>query len=108
MPSGAGHRGVTICGCAIICSAVFLVLATFAALRRCYQSTVLAVWTVRRLYALWVPANTPWKQVRLVFGLGIRAARRAIKSNGSKMTWVVPGPKAFAALMGPAFSVRRL
>ena len=31
-------------------------------------------------------ANTPWKRVRLALGLGARAARRAIKSNGSKMT----------------------
>jgi hypothetical protein len=35
-------------------------------------------------------ANTPWKRVRLTRGLGTRAASRAIKSNGSKMTCVVP------------------
>ena len=31
-------------------------------------------------------ANTPWKRVRLTRGLGTRAARRAMKSSGSKMT----------------------
>jgi len=31
-------------------------------------------------------ANTPWKGVRLTRGLGTRAATRAMKSNGSKIT----------------------
>ena len=35
-------------------------------------------------------ANTPWKRVKLVRGLGTNAASRAMKSNGSKITWVVP------------------
>ena len=30
------------------------------------------------------------KRVRLTFGLGTEVASRAMKSNGSKMTWVVP------------------
>ena len=35
-------------------------------------------------------ANTPWKRVRLTLGFGISETSRAIKSNGSKMTWVIP------------------
>lgn len=35
-------------------------------------------------------AKTPWKRVRLTRGLGTRAANRAMKSSGSKITWVVP------------------
>lgn len=35
-------------------------------------------------------ANTPWKRLRLTLGLATRAASRAMKSRGSKMTWVVP------------------
>ncbi len=35
-------------------------------------------------------ANTPWKRVRLTLGFGTRAASLAMKSNGSKMTCVVP------------------
>ena len=35
-------------------------------------------------------ANTPWKRVRWTLGFGTRAASRAIKSSGSKMTCVVP------------------
>jgi hypothetical protein len=35
-------------------------------------------------------ANTPWDRVRLTLGLGTMAASRAMKSSGSKMTWVVP------------------
>jgi len=35
-------------------------------------------------------ANTPRKRVRLTRAFGTRAASRAMKSNGSKMTWVVP------------------
>ena len=34
--------------------------------------------------------NTPWKRVRFILGLGTRATSRAMKSSGSKMTWVVP------------------
>jgi hypothetical protein len=71
IPSGASHRGVTICGCAVICLTVFLVLVTLASLRRRHQGTVFAIWTVRR------PGNTPWKRVRLALGRGIRAASRA-------------------------------
>ena len=35
-------------------------------------------------------ARTQWYLVRLMRGLGINAARRAIKSSGWKNTWVVP------------------
>ena len=35
-------------------------------------------------------ANTPWKRVRFTLGLGTRAVSLAMKSTGSKMTWVVP------------------
>ena len=35
-------------------------------------------------------ANTPWKRVRLTLGFGTGAASLAMKSNGSKMTCVVP------------------
>ena len=37
MPLGAGRRGVTICGCAVICFTVFLALVALAASCRCYQ-----------------------------------------------------------------------
>ena len=37
-----------------------------------------------------VGANTPWKRVRLTLGFGTGAASLAMKSNGSKMTCVVP------------------
>ena len=39
---------------------------------------------------------------------GDSRASRAIKSNGSKMTWVVPYPQHSLTLMGQAFSIRRL
>lgn len=35
-------------------------------------------------------AKTPWKRIRLTRGLGTKAANRAMKSSGSKMTCVVP------------------
>jgi len=35
-------------------------------------------------------ANTPWYLVRWARGLGTSAARRAMKSSGSKITCVVP------------------
>jgi hypothetical protein len=35
-------------------------------------------------------ANTPWDRVRWARGLGTSAARRAMKSSGSKITCVVP------------------
>ncbi len=44
---------------------------------------------IRARYLL-LGANTPWKRVRLTRGFGTRAANRAMKSSGSKMTWVVP------------------
>ena len=34
-------------------------------------------------------ANTPWKRVRLTLGFGTKAANLAMKSSGSKITWVV-------------------
>ena len=44
----------------------------------------------QRWYRL-LDANTPlWKRVRLTHGLGTKAASRAMKSRGSKMTCVVP------------------
>ncbi len=42
-----GHRGVTFCGCAVICFTVFLALVALAAFCRCYQSTVRAIRTAR-------------------------------------------------------------
>ena len=45
---------------------------------------------VTRARCLLLGANTPWKRVRLTLGLGTRAASRAMKSSGSKMTCVVP------------------
>jgi len=35
-------------------------------------------------------ANTPWYLVRCARGLGTSAVNRAMKSSGSKTTWVVP------------------
>ena len=35
-------------------------------------------------------ANTPWYRIRLTRGSGVRAVSRAMKSSGSKNTWVVP------------------
>jgi hypothetical protein len=37
MPSGASHRGVAVCGCAVNCFTVFLVLVTLASFRRRHQ-----------------------------------------------------------------------
>ena len=34
-------------------------------------------------------ANTPWNRVRFTSGFGTKAVRQAIKSHGSKVTWVV-------------------
>ena len=45
---------------------------------------------VTRARYLLFGANTPWKRVRLTRGFGTSAARRAMKSRGSKMTCVVP------------------
>lgn len=45
---------------------------------------------VTRARCLRFGANTPWKRVRLILGLGTRAASRAMKSSGSKMTCVEP------------------
>lgn len=69
-----------------------------------YQCFVIWIVFIRRLLLAPLPrpdgvtsalclllgANTPWKRVRLTRGLGTRAASLAIKSSGSKMTWVVP------------------
>lgn len=38
----------------------------------------------------WFGANTPWYLVWFTRGLGTSAARRAMKSKGSKTTCVVP------------------
>jgi len=40
-------------------------------------------------------ANTPWYRVRWARGLGTGAARRAMKSSGSKITCVVPSRYGF-------------
>jgi len=40
-------------------------------------------------HRLW-GANTPWYLVKCARGLGTRAAKRAMKSSGSKTTWLVP------------------
>lgn len=45
---------------------------------------------VTRARCLLLGANTPWKRVRLTRGFGTKAASRAMKSSGSKMTCVVP------------------
>ncbi len=120
--ANTGHRCMTFCGC--------------------YQSTLLAIRTVRRpgehavtqrLERIWTASAGPRSgrvsgmiranRVRacpgldpgLTLGFGTRAASRAMKSCGSKMTWVVPYPpkvgalgEAFAGLMGQAFSIRCL
>jgi len=54
-------------------------LASPAPLGRCHLRAVFAVWR-----------KDPWKRVRLTRGFATRAASRAMKSSGSKMTWVVP------------------
>ena len=38
------HRCMTFCGCVVICCTNFLTLIVLAALYRCYQGTVIAVW----------------------------------------------------------------
>jgi hypothetical protein len=43
---------------------------------------------VTRARCLLFGANTPWNRVRLTLGLGTRAASLAMKSTGSKITWV--------------------
>jgi len=45
---------------------------------------------VTRARYLLFGAKTPWKRVRLTRGLGTKAASRAMKSSGSKITYVVP------------------
>ncbi len=45
---------------------------------------------VTRARKLLFGAKTPWKRVRLTRGFGTRAARRTMKSRGSKMTCAVP------------------
>jgi len=45
---------------------------------------------VTRARCLLLGAKAPWKRVRFTLGLGTRAASLAMKSTGSKMTWVVP------------------
>ena len=57
---------------------------------RCRRLLRIRLAGVTRARYLLLGANTPWKRVRLTRGLGTRAANRAIKSNGSKMTCVVP------------------
>ena len=39
-----------------------------------HKGSVLTIGTVRRLYALRVPANTPWNRVKLALGFGTSAA----------------------------------
>jgi hypothetical protein len=90
-----GHRGVTVCGGVVICCTNFLALVALAAFCRCYQYP-----QGIKARSLQFGANTPWNRVRLTRGFGTRAASRAMKSNGSKMTWVVPDPMA-KALRGP-------
>ncbi len=38
------QRGVTFCGCAVICFTASLALVALAAFCRCYQGTKLAIW----------------------------------------------------------------
>jgi hypothetical protein len=35
-------------------------------------------------------ANTPWNLVRFILGFGTKAVSLAMKSSGSKITYVVP------------------
>ena len=79
MPSGAAHRGMLLHRRWHI--AVYLALGALASFCWCYQGTMLAIRTVRRLYALRVPANTPWNRVRLALGFGTRAASKAIEDG---------------------------
>ena len=61
----------------------------------CGSSDVWALFPFPRLAGvttarcLLLGAKTPWKRVRLTRGLGTRAASRAMKSSGSKITPVV-------------------
>lgn len=50
-------------------------------------------------------ANTPWNRVRLSLGRGIKAARRAMKSSGSKTTCVVPSRKGCLRLVADCFAI---
>ena len=67
-----------------------------AEVRSCGSSTALGLLPLPRFAdvtdarCLLFGANTPWNLIRLTRGLGTSAARRAMKSSGSKMTCVVP------------------
>jgi len=62
----------------------------------CGSSPLLALLALPRLAGVtqtrWrlFGANTPWNRVRLTLGFGTSAAKRAMKSSGSKTTCVVP------------------
>jgi hypothetical protein len=97
MPSGAGHRGVTICRCAVISFTVFLVLVTLAAFRWRHQSSVFAVGRKYAMKARQVGSQPGYQ--------GCKACHEIqwLKDHvGSAI------PKAFASLMGQAFSIRCL
>ncbi len=80
-----GHRGVTFCGCAVICFTVFLALVALAAIYRCYQYPQGFKAQCLLFGRSGAPANTPWNRVRLTLGFGTRAASRAMKSSGPKI-----------------------
>ena len=97
MPLGAGHRSVTVCGCAVICFTVFLVLITFAAFYRCYQGTVLAIWTVRR----------PGEHAMEACQIGSRSGYQGCQAR-DKVQWLEDNvgsaiPTAFANAHGASF-----
>jgi len=72
----AARRSAGVWSCLSFAILVFLPLPRFAG--------------VTSARCLLFGANTPWKRVRLTLGLGIKATSLEMKSNGSKMTWVVP------------------
>jgi hypothetical protein len=93
---------VTVCRIAVARLTVFLTLVAFTAFSRCYQGTVLAVWLMRHS-----DENT----------MESSQVNPGLRHQGSKpsheIQWLEDNvgsarPKALAALMGPAFSIRRI
>jgi hypothetical protein len=76
---GAGHGLVALIGCFILLRVRWV---AFPASGGCHFGAVFAVWTVRRLYALRVPAKTPWNRVRFTPGFGTKAASLEMNSSG--------------------------
>jgi len=97
-----GHRGVTFCDCAAICFTVFPALVALATFCRCYQGTVLAIRTVRRPGEHAVESSQVNPGLRHLGSKPSHEIQRLEDDMGSAI------PKAFAALMGQAFSIRFL